>query len=149
VSITPREVTVEVWGDAWSGTELPRAHDFDAQIGALVGGDIDNPSGDNVLRIASNLNGWNKSRADAQPWELLMDRLTVEMNETLDLDARIALYNERAEIMREHLPLIPLVSPSFHFYHNMGNVWPVEAMDSNSIQSPYRPGGSRGELTAP
>jgi peptide/nickel transport system substrate-binding protein len=147
VKINPTEVSVEVWGDAWSGTQLPRAHDFDAQIGALVGGDIDNPAGDNVLRIASNLNGWNKSKADAQPWEILMDRLTVQMNAELDLAKRVELYNERAQIMREHLPLTPLLSPSFHFYSNMGNVWPVEAMDSNSIQSPYRPGGSRGELT--
>jgi peptide/nickel transport system substrate-binding protein len=149
VSITPREVTVEVWGDSWSGTALPRAHDFDAQIGALVGGDIDNPSGDNVFRIASNLNGWNKSKADAQPWEILMDRLTVQMNETLDLNERIATYEERANLMREHLPLIPLVSPSFHFYHNMGNVWPEDRLDATSIQDPYRPGGGRGELTAP
>jgi peptide/nickel transport system substrate-binding protein len=147
VKINLKEVSVEVWGDSWDGTELPRKHDFDAQIGALVGGDVDNPSGENVLRIASNLNGWNKSKADAQPWEILMDRITVNMSKELDLNKRVELYNQRAEIMRENLPLTPLLSPAFHFYSNMGNVWPVEAMDSNSIQSPYRPGGSRGELT--
>jgi peptide/nickel transport system substrate-binding protein len=149
VKINPKEVTVEVWGDSWGGTALPRAHDFDAQIGALVGGDIDNPAGENVFRLASNLNGWNKSKADAQPWEILMDRLTVEMGETLDLEERIAVFEERANLMREQLPLIPLISPSFHFYHNMGNVWPEDKLDSTSIQAPYRPGGSRGELTAP
>lgn len=149
VKINPKEVTIEVWGDAWGGTALPRAHDFDAQIGGLAGGDLDNPAGENVLRIAANLNGWNKSKADAQPWEILMDRLTVDMSKTLDLQGRVDIYNQRAEIMREQLPLIPLVSPSFHFYHNMGNVWPEDKMDSNSIQSPYRPGGSRSELTVP
>ena len=31
----------------------------------------------------------------------------------------------------------------------MGNIWPVEAMDSISIQSPYRPGNFRDNLIAP
>jgi peptide/nickel transport system substrate-binding protein len=147
VQITPREVSVEVWSDSWDGTQLPRKHDFDAQIGGLAGGDIDNPSGDNVLRIASNLNGWNKSKADAQPWEILMDRLTVQMNETLDLDARVALYNERAQIMRDELPFTPLIARSFHFYHNLGNVYPLDKMDAKSIEDPYNPGGPREVLT--
>jgi peptide/nickel transport system substrate-binding protein len=149
VKINPTEVSVEVWGDSWSGNALPRAHDFDAQIGALVGGDIDNPSGPNVFRIASNLNGWNKSKADAQPWEILVDRLTGQMEGEFDLDKRIAIYEERAGILREQLALIPLLSPSFHFYHNMSNTFPLEAMDSNSIQSPYNPGGLRDALALP
>lgn len=149
VKINPKEVSLEVWGDSWTGTSMPRAHDFDAQIGALVGGDVDNPSGINVFRLASNLNGWNKDKLAAKPWEILVDRLTVQMDAELDLDKRVEIYNQRALIMREQLPLTPLISPSFHFYHNMGNVWPVEALDSNSIQGPYRPGGSRSELTLP
>jgi peptide/nickel transport system substrate-binding protein len=148
VKINPKEVSIEVWGDSWDGTELPRKHDFDAQIGGLAGGDIDNPAGDNVLRIASNLNGWNKSKADAQPWEILMDRLTVQMNETLDLDARIALYNQRAQIMRDELPFTPLIARSFHFYNNLGNVYPLEKMDAKSIEDPYSPGGPREVLTS-
>ena len=55
-------------------------------IGALVGGDVDNPSGINVFTLASNLNGWNKSTTDVQPWEILMDRQTRDMNQELDLD---------------------------------------------------------------
>jgi peptide/nickel transport system substrate-binding protein len=147
VKINPKEVSIEVWGDSWDGTELPRKHDFDAQIGGLAGGDIDNPAGDNVLRIASNLNGWNKSKADAQPWEILMDRLTVQMNQTLDLAARVALYDERAQIMRDELPFTPLIARSFHFYHNLGNVYPLEKMDAKSIEDPYNPGGPREILT--
>ena len=146
VQVNPQEVSVEIWGDSWSGTTLPRAHDFDAQIGALVGGDVDNPSGINVFRLASNLNGWNKSTTEVAPWEILMDRLTVQMNDTLDLDERVQVYNERAELMREYLPLTPLISPSFSLYENMGNIWPEEALDSNSIQDPYRPGNYRQNL---
>ena len=149
VAINPRAVSVEVWGESWDGTEMPRAHDFDAQIGALVGGDVDNPSGLNVFRVASNLNGWNKDAENTQAWELLMDRLTVQMNETLDLDERIAIYDERAELMREFLPLTPLITPSFHYYENMGNIWPIESLDASSIQSPYRPGNYRPNLMAP
>jgi peptide/nickel transport system substrate-binding protein len=149
VKINPNEVSVEVWGDSWGGTELPRAHDFDAQIGALVGGDVDNPSGINVFRLASNLNGWNKSKADAQPWEILVDRMTVQMDGELDLAKRIDIYNKRAELLRQHLPLTPLISPSFHFYSNMGNVWPTDKLDSNSIQDPYNPGAYRETVTAP
>ena len=69
--------------------------------------------------------------------------------ETIDLDERIAIYNERAELMRQYLPITPLISPAFHFYENMGNVWPVEALNSTTIQSPYRPGNYRDNLTLP
>ncbi|CAN5768631.1 ABC transporter substrate-binding protein [soil metagenome] len=147
VKINSRAVSVEVWGDSWSGTELPRAHDFDAEIGALVGGDVDNPSGINVFTLASNLNGWNKDKTDAQAWEILMDRLTRNMDAELDLDKRVALYNQRAELQRQYLPLTPLISPQFHFFENMGNVWPLEELSSTSIQSPYRPGNFRENLT--
>ena len=75
--------------------------------------------------------------------------MTNQMDGELDLAKRVEIYNERAVIMREQLPLTPLISPSFHVYTNMGNVWPVEFMDSIAIQDPYRPGGSRGELTLP
>ena len=149
VSINPRAVSTEVWGDSWAGTELPRPHDFDAQIGALVGGDVDNPSGINVFPLASNLNGWNKSRKDVKPWEILIDRQTRDMDLELDLDARVEIYNRRAEVMRQYLPLTPLISPSFHFYNNMGNIWPEEVLDSISIQSPYRPGNYRQNVIAP
>jgi peptide/nickel transport system substrate-binding protein len=149
VKINPREVSVEVWSESMDGTSLPRNHDFDAQVFALVGGDVDNPSGPNVFPIAANLNAWNKSKADAQPWEILVERLTKQMDTELDLDARVAIYNERAQILREQLPLTPLISPSFHYYHNMANVWPLEALDSNSIESPYNPGNYRGNLVAP
>jgi hypothetical protein len=69
------------------------------------------------------------------------------MNETLDLDARVALYDKRAQLMREQLPFTPLIARSFHFYHNLANVYPLEKMDSKSIESPYNPGGPREVLT--
>ncbi len=150
VKINPKEVTMEVWNDAWRGTSLPRAHDFDAQIGALLGADIDNPAGINIFPIAANLNGWNKSKADAQPWEILIDRLSNQMNQELDLETRIAIYNERAQLMRDYLPLTPLVSLTFSFYHqNLGNVYPEDKLDANSIAAPYSPGTFRQLLTAP
>lgn len=155
VKVNPREVSSEIWANSIVGTadnfdpEAGRTVDYDAQIWGLAGGDVDNPSFDNGLRLGTNLNAWNKSKTEVEPWEILMDRLTVQMNETLDLDARVELYNERAELMRQYLPMTPLISTAFHFYHNLGNVWPLEELDANSIESPYRPGNYRELLTAP
>ena len=78
-----------------------------------------------------------------------MDRLSRRMDRTLDLDERVAIYNERAELMRKYLPMTPLISPAFSFYGNMSNIWPEEALDANRIESPYRPGGFRDTLAAP
>lgn len=152
VKVNPREVAIEIWqgaiiGDLDYDETGARSVDYDAQIWGLAGGDVDNPSFENGLRINTNLNSWNKSRTDVEAWELLMDRLTVKMNATLDLDERVAIYNERAQLMREYLPMTPLISPAFHFYTELENTWPVDAMDANSIESPYRPGGYRETLT--
>ncbi|MCA9836198.1 MAG: hypothetical protein KC422_04765 [Trueperaceae bacterium] len=147
VKINPREVSTEIWQNSILGTEMPRMVDYDAQIWGLSGGDIDNPSSNNVLRIASNLNSWNKNKDSVEAWEILMDKLTTQMDETLDTGARVDLFKQRAEIMREYLPLTPLIAQSFHFYENVGNDWPKEALDAVSIQSPYNPGNRRENLT--
>ena len=151
VKINAREVATDIWansivGDLDYDETGMRTQDYDAQIWGLAGGDVDNPSFQNGLRINTNLNSWNKSAVDVEPWEILMDRLTVKMNETLDLDERVAVYNERAQIMRDYLPMTPLISPAFHLYHNMSNVWETDKLDANSIESPYRPGGFRTTL---
>ena len=151
VQVNPREVAVEIWqgaivGDLDYDTTGERTVDYDAQIWGLAGGDVDNPSFPNGLRINTNLNAWNKSRTNVESWELLMDRLTVEMSETLDLEERVAVYNERAELMRQYLPITPLISPAFHFYTELENTWPLEALDANAIESPYRPGAFRENL---
>ncbi len=144
VAINPREVSVEIWGDAIDGLV-----DYDAQIWGLAGGDMDNPHAYNVFGLGQNLNAWNKDASTAQSWEILLDALSTRMSTTLDLDARVAIFNERAELMAEQLPVTPLINQAFHFYENLGNVWPAEYLDPNSIQSPYRPGGYRENLTAP
>lgn len=143
VAINPREVSVEIWGDAIDGLV-----DYDAQIWGLAGGDMDNPHAYNVFGLAQSLNAWNKSD-QPQSWEILMDSLSTRMSTMLDLDERVAVFNERAELMAEYLPVTPLINQAFHFYENAGNVWPVEHLDPNSIQSPYRPGGFRDALTVP
>lgn len=155
VKVNAREVSTEIWSDSITGTtegfdpEQGRMVDYDAQIWGLAGGDIDNPHSQNVLMLGVNLNAWNKSRTDVQSWEILMDRLSADMITELDLDKRVAFYNERADIMRQYLPITPLASPAFNFYHNLGNVWPVENLDASSIESPYNPGGYRSTLMAP
>ena len=123
-----------------------RARPIDAQIWGLAGGDVDNPSSVNVLGLAELLNAWNKSTTDVQPWEISMDRLSRRMDRTLDLEERVAIYNERAALMREYLPMTPLIQQAFSFYTNLGNTWPVEALDANSIESPYTPGNYRENL---
>ena len=97
--------------------------------------------------LGTNLNAWNKSRSDVAAWEILMDRLTADMVTELDSDTRVSIYNERATLMRENLPITPLISTAFHFYHDLGNVWPVDKLDANSIEGPYRPGNFRTLLT--
>ena len=150
VRANPREVSTEIWSDSITGTQAEGTKvDYDAQIWGLGGGDVDNPSSVNVVGLGQNLNSWNKSTTNVEPWEISMDRLSRRMDRTLDLDERVAVYNERAELMRKYLPMTPLISPAFSFYGNMGNIWPEEALDANSIASPYTPGGYRSNLTAP
>ncbi len=150
VRANARQVSTEIWSDSITGTEAEGTKvDYDAQIWGLAGGDVDNPSSVNVVGLGENLNSWNKNPDDAQPWEISMDRLSRRMDRTLDLDERVAVYNERAELMREYLPMTPLISPAFNFYGNMGNILPEEALDASSIESPYNPGNDREVLTAP
>ena len=154
VKINPREVSTQIWANSIVGTSADfdpakgRTVNYDAQIWGLAGGDVDNPSFDNGLRPGTNLNAWNKSKTDLQSWEVLMGQYTVEMNAALDLQKRVDLYNQRAALMREWLPLTPLISQAFSFYTDLGNTWPKSALDANSIQSPYNPGNYRELLTA-
>jgi peptide/nickel transport system substrate-binding protein len=153
VKINPREVSTQIWANSIVGTSADfnpakgRKVNYDAQIWGLAGGDVDNPSFDNGLRPGTNLNAWNKSKTDLQPWETLMGQYTVDMNAALDLQKRVQIYDERAALMREWLPLTPLISQAFSFYTDLGNTWPKAALDANSIQSPYNPGNFRDLLT--
>ena len=155
VKINPREVSTQIWANSIVGTSADfdpakgRTVNYDAEIWGLAGGDVDNPSFRNGLEPGTNLNSWNKSKTDLQSWEILMGQYTVDMNSALDLQKRVSLYNERAALMREWLPITPLISTAFSFYSDLGNTWVKSALDANSIQSPYRPGGFRETLTAP
>lgn len=145
VKINPLEVAFETWLYSFAGDNDydltgQRTVNYDAQVWGLAGGDFDNPSLSNVFGLQQNLNAWNKSKIDIEPWEILLDRLTKQMNQTLDLDARVGIYRQRAEIMREYLPLTPLVAPDFYFYTSLRNIWPIEALNAASIEAPYRPG---------
>jgi peptide/nickel transport system substrate-binding protein len=154
VEVNVRQVSTDIWGQSIdAGFKNPedesqgREVNYDAQIWGLAGGDVDNPSSVNVLGLAELLNAWNKSTTDVQPWEISMDRLSRRMDRTLDLDERVAIYNERAELMREYLPLTPLIQQAFSFYENLGNTWPAEELDANSIEAPYTPGNYRENVT--
>ncbi len=149
VRVNPREVSTDIWRDSIVGTTLPRTVDYDAQIWGLAGGDVDNPGFINGLRRAANLNAWNKSTTDVEPWELLMERIDVQMYDALELGERIALWKRQAALLREYLPMVPLINTSFHLYHNLGNIWPIEAISATSAESPYRPGNFRQNLIAP
>lgn len=154
VEVNPRQVSTDIWSQSidagFKNPEDPsqgREVNYDAQIWGLAGGDVDNPSSENVLGLAELLNAWNKSTEDVQPWEISMDRLSRRMNRTLDLDERVAIYNERAELMREYLPMTPLIQQAFSFYEDLGNTWPEEELDANSIEAPYTPGNYRPNVT--
>ncbi len=143
VKINPREVSTDIWQNSILGDSLPRKVDYDAQIWGLSGGDVDNPSSDNVLPVATNLNAWNKDASSAQPWEVEIGDLTTRMNGALDLDQRLALFQQRAKLMRQYLPLTPTIAQAFHYYFGTGNVWPKDKLDAVSIQEPYNPGNYR------
>ena len=154
VEVNPRQVSTDIWSQSidagFKNPEDPsqgREVNYDAQIWGLAGGDVDNPSSENVLGLAELLNAWNKSTEDVQPWDISMDRLSRRMNRTLDLDERVAIYNERAELMREYLPMTPLIQQAFSFYEDLGNTWPEEELDANSIEAPYTPGNYRPNVT--
>lgn len=154
VEVNARQVSTDIWSQSIDAGFIDpedesqgREVNYDAQIWGLAGGDVDNPSSVNVLGLAELLNSWNKSTTDVQPWEISMDRLSRRMDRTLDLDERVAVYNERAELMREYLPMTPLIQQAFSFYTNLGNTWPEEELDANSIESPYTPGNYRENLT--
>ncbi len=154
VEVNARQVSTDIWSQSidagFKNPEDPsqgREVNYDAQIWGLAGGDVDNPSSVNVLGLGELLNSWNKSTEDVQPWEISMDRLSRRMDRTLDLDERVDIYNERAELMREYLPMTPLIQQAFSFYENLGNTWPVEKLDANSIESPYTPGNYRQNIT--
>lgn len=145
VKINVKEVPLEVWlksirGDFDYDETGVRTIDYDAEIWGLSTGDFDNPSWNNVFTLQANLNSWNKSRVNIEAWEILLDRLTNQMDETLNLEDRVVVYNQRAEVMREYLPITPLISPNFHLYTNLGNMWPADKFNANSIARPYRPG---------
>lgn len=146
VKVNPRAVSYEIWAESITGQGLPRKYDSDAVLWGLSSGDLDNPSFSNGLRIGAELNAWNKSKTDVEPWEIQLDRLTAKIDETLDRGERIALYNERATLMRKYLPLTPLASPAFHYYLNVGNVWPEGAMDAFSLEG--NPGNFPGNVMA-
>ncbi len=154
VEVNARQVSTDIWSQSIdAGFKNPedesqgREINYDAQIWGLAGGDVDNPSSVNVLGLGELLNSWNKSTENVEPWEISMDRLSRRMDRTLDLDERVAIYNERAELMREYLPMTPLIQQAFSFYTNLGNTWPEEALDANSIESPYTPGNYRENVT--
>ncbi len=153
VEVNARQVSTEIWSDSITGTsedfnpEEGRSVDYDAQIWGLAGGDVDNPSSVNVLGLGENLNSWNKSRTNVEPWEISMDRLSRRMDRTLDLDERVAVYNQRAELMREFLPMTPLIQQAFSFYADLGNLWPEESFDAKALEAPYTPGNFRENLT--
>lgn len=145
VKINPREVSSDIWlksikGDLDYDLTGQRSVDYDSQIWALVGGDVDSPTLSNAFGLQANLNSWNKSKVDIEPWEILLDRLTKQMDQTLVLEERVRVYEQRVNIMRQYLPVTPLISPGFHFYTNLSNVWPLEKMNAYSIEAPYRPG---------
>lgn len=153
VEVNVRQVSTDIWSQSIdSGFKNPedpsqgREVNYDAQIWGLAGGDVDNPSSVNVLGLGELLNSWNKSTTDVEPWEISMDRLSRRMDRTLELDERVAVFNERAELMREYLPMTPLIQQAFSYYTNLGNTWPEEALDANSIESPYTPGNFRDAL---
>lgn len=145
VKVHSFEASSEVWLNSIKGGSDyditgKRMVDYDAQVWGLAGGDFDNPSFARVLGLQTHHNSWNKSKIDIAPWEIQLDHLTKQMSQTIDLEDRITIYHQRAELIREYLPLTPLVATNFHFYTSLRNIWPIEALNANSIEAPYRPG---------
>ena len=92
---------------------LLTSFDYDACVLGLGGGDADPNVEMNVWLSSGSTHLWNPGQSQpATSWEAEIDRLMRRQLTTRDAPLRKRLYDRVQELVVEHLPLIPLVSPN-------------------------------------
>jgi peptide/nickel transport system substrate-binding protein len=87
--------------------------DYEACVLGLGGGDADPNSELNVWLSNGTMHLWNlRQRQLATPWEAEIDSLMRRQLTVLDAGERKRLYDRVQQLVAEHLPIIPLVSPN-------------------------------------
>ncbi len=89
-----------------------RTHDYEACISAIASSDADPTADLNVWLSSGATHFWNpQQKTPATPWEAEVDRLMTEQMVTPDHTARKRLFDRVQEIVMDHMPLVPLVTP--------------------------------------
>lgn len=92
---------------------LTRTRDFDAAIMGLGGGDTDPNTEAGLWQLDGSTHVWRlKAPTPLAPWEADLDRLFREQAAATNIDTRRRLFNRLQELVVEHLPIVPLVSPN-------------------------------------
>jgi peptide/nickel transport system substrate-binding protein len=87
--------------------------EYDACVLGLGGGDGDPNTELNVWLTNGGMHLWNLPPSPApEPWEVEIDRLMRRQVSVLDPAERKRLYDRVQELVVQHVPIIPLVSPS-------------------------------------
>ena len=106
IGCTPVELEFQAFLD-----RLLTQRDYDACLLALGGGDADPNPMLNVLRSDGSHHLWALERSATPRWQLEIDRLMTRQLTLLDGDARRGAFFTVQELIAEHLPFVPLLSP--------------------------------------
>lgn len=101
-----------------------RTHDYEACISAIASTDADPTADLNVFLSSGGTHFWNpRQKTPATPWEAEVDRLMAQQMVTLDHAARKRLFDRVQEVVMDHMPLVPLVTPHLLMgaKRNLGN----------------------------
>jgi peptide/nickel transport system substrate-binding protein len=91
---------------------LMTRRDFDMAIVPLRSGHTDPMADMNILLSSGPMHLWNPAQAKpATTWEAEIDRLMQEQATATDRPRRKRAFDRVQEILAEHCPLVPLVSP--------------------------------------
>lgn len=127
---------------------VTRTRDFDVAVMALGGGDTDPNAESNVWRLDGATHLWRlDAAAPLAPWEAEIDRLMRTQAVTVDPAARRAQYARVQQLVAEHLPIVPLVSPNHLVAVRDGLAGIVPAITSRdslwNVDEWSQPGGRR------
>jgi peptide/nickel transport system substrate-binding protein len=89
-----------------------QAHDYDAAVMALGGGDVDPNPQMNVWVASGGNHVWDLSGKPATAWDAEIDKLMRQQLSTLRVKDRKRLYDRVQQLIAENLPLICVVSPN-------------------------------------
>lgn len=110
---------------------VTRTRDFDAAVMALGGGDTDPNAEANVWRLDGATHLWRLgAAAPLAPWEADIDALMRAQAVTVDPAGRRAQYARVQQLVADHLPIVPLVSPNHLVAVRDGLVGVVPAITS-------------------